>query len=138
MGKRTVVWCWVGDYLLEVSANDPVSKSEWGELMVEIAAHRERLQGVLVLTGSSAPTATQRAELTEALRGSTVAAAILSSSTVVRTALTAINFFVKGLARPFTHDQLDDALAYLQVPEALRPEIRAALKRIKAELDASS
>jgi hypothetical protein len=136
MGKRTVARCWVGDYLVEASADEPISKPEWGELMAEIASRREHMQGVVVLAGATPPTATQRAELTEALAGASVHAAILTDSPVVRLALTAINFFVRGPGRAFAPDKIEDALAYLKVPSALVPEIRAALVRLKAELDA--
>jgi hypothetical protein len=49
-------------------------------------------------------------------------------------ALTAINYFVRGQAQPFALDQIDAALTYLKVPEALWPQIRHVIVALQAEL----
>jgi hypothetical protein len=138
MAKRTAVWRCVDNYLVEVFGSEAISKAEWGELVAEIAKRRDSLRGVLVVTGSAAPSATQRAELTESLHGSDVLAAVMTSSALVRMALTAINYFVRGQARPFAPEQLDTALSYLKVPGPLWPQIRRAIATLQAELDSAS
>lgn len=134
MARKTAAWQWVGNYLIEAFAAETLDKVKWAELMREIAARRSTLQGVLVLPGSPVPSATQRAQLTEALGGSTVKAAILSDSALVRTALTAINYFVQGQARAFAPTQVDAAFAYLGVPRDQYPLIRQAMATLQQEL----
>jgi hypothetical protein len=130
--RRTSAWQWVGDYLVEVFAGDRVDNAVWAELLKDIAARRTTMKGVLVLPGSAAPSATQRAKLTEVLGGAPIPAAILSTSMLVRTATTALNYFVHGRARAFAPDQLDAALDHLQMPPEERPRMLqtiAALQR---------
>lgn len=134
MARRTAAWQWVGNYLVEAFATDTVDKARWTELMGEIATRRASLQGVLVLPGSPVPSATQRGQLTEALGGSTVRAAVLSDSALARTALTAINFFVQGQARAFAADQVDSALTHLGVPQDQRAQMRQAMATLQQEL----
>jgi len=134
MAARTVAWQWVDDFLVEALGVEPIDPAEWGTLVSEIAGRKDRVRGVLVVTGGAAPNATQRAELTSALQGATVLAAVLSESTAARVALTAINFFLKNQARPFARDEVDAALAYLSVPEAARPRVRAAVDTLDAAL----
>ncbi len=134
MQKRTAAWCWVDSFLVEVFGAEAVVDTEWGKLVAEIAQRRDRLRGVLVVTAGGTPSVSQRAELTGALQGSSVPAAILNDSRLVRIALTAINYFVRGQARQFSPDQLDAALLYLMVPESLWPQVRSAITRLQAEV----
>jgi hypothetical protein len=134
MARRTLVWRWVDGYLIEVAGSSSFTQDEWRELMAEIAKLRMDLRGVLVASGSASPSATQRAQLKQALQGATVQAAVLSNSALVRVALTAINFFVQGRARFFAPDQLEPALTYLKVPELLWSKVRQTIAGLKAEL----
>ena len=134
MQKRTAAWCWVGSFLVEAFGTEAVVEAEWGKLVAEIAQRRDGLRGVLVVTAGGTPSATQRAELTAALQGASVPAAILNDSVLVRIALTAINYFVRGQARQFSPDQLDAALLYLKAPESSWPQIRDAITRLQAEV----
>ncbi len=134
MARSKAAWQWVGNHLIEAFAADTVDNAVWDELLEEIAARRATLEGVLVLPGSTVPTATQRARLTEALGGSRVKAAILSTSVLTRTAITALNYFVLGEARAFAPDQLEAALDYLAVPRELRPQIVHAMAVLKDQV----
>jgi hypothetical protein len=134
MQKRTIAWCWAESFLIEVVGAEPVDDAEWGKLVAEIARRRASLRGVLVVTVGGTPSASQRAELTAALQGSSVPAAILNDSMLVRMALTAINYFVRGLARQFSPDQLDAALLYLKVPESLWPQVRGAITDLQVQV----
>jgi hypothetical protein len=134
MARKPGAWQWVGGYLIEAFEADAIDNAVWAELVADIARHRATMQGVLVLPGSATPSATQRAQLTGALGGSPVRAAILSTSTFVRTALTAINYFVQGQARAFAPTQLTAALDYLAVPQDVRPRILQAMEVLKSEI----
>lgn len=134
MHERTAAWCWIDGFLVEAFGVEAVAEAEWGKLVAEIAQQRESLRGVLVVTAGGTPSVSQRAELTAALQGASAPAAILNDSVLVRLALTAINYFVRGQARQFSPDQLDAALLYLKVPESLWPQVRGAVTRLQAEL----
>lgn len=134
MARKLGAWQWVDGYLIEAFGADAIDNAVWAELVADIASRRTMMQGVLVLPGSAVPNARQRAQLTDALGGAPVRAAVLSTSAFVRTALTAINYFVRGQARAFAPDQLDAALSFLAVPQDQRPRILQAMEILKNEI----
>lgn len=134
MATRTVAWQWVDDILVEALGTDAPDPAQWGELVADIAARKDRVRGVLVVTGGAAPDATQRAELTAALQGATVRAAVLSESAAARLALTMLNFFLHDQARPYSRAQVDSALSYLGVSDAAGPRVRAAVETLEAQV----
>ncbi len=136
MANRTMAWLWLDGFLLEAFGTSAIDDAEWGQLVAEITERQGSVRGVLAVTGGAAPNAVQRAELTAALQGASVPAAIVSDSATARVALTAINLFLANQARPFAPDQLDAAFAYMKVPEALRPQLRLTIPRLQAEIGA--
>ncbi len=132
--RRTSAWQWVGDYLVEVFAGDHVDNAAWADLLKDITARRTTMKGVLVLPGSAAPSATQRAKLTEVLGGAPIPAAILSSSMLVRTATTALNYFGHGRARGFAPDELEAAFDHLRIPQEERPRMLQVIGAMQSEV----
>ncbi len=113
---------------------DHIDNAVWADLLKDITARRTTMKGVLVLPGSAVPSATQRAKLTEVLGGAPIPAAILSSSMLTRTAMTALNYFLHGRARAFAPDQLEAAFDYLGVPREERPRMRQAMASMQGEV----
>jgi hypothetical protein len=138
MATRTVAWEWVDDFLVEAAGREAPDPAEWGQLVDDIARRKDRVRGVLVATGGGAPDATQRAELTTALHGVKVPAAILSESATARLVITALNFFLHDQARPFSRAQVDAALSYLGVPDAARARVKAAVETLETRVARTS
>jgi hypothetical protein len=136
MGKA-IAWGWVEGYLILVSVRGAIDQTEWNALIADIAARRASLQGALVAP-RSAPTATQRRQLVEVTQGSSIVAAILSSSPVVRAALTALNFFTRGQGKAFPPEQVDAAWSFIGAPQHLYPQAHETLAALEAKLGLKS
>ncbi len=136
-GTTAITWRWVGDFLLEVVSDVDVSDSDWSALLETLNRNRSRVKGVLVWTKGGTPSARQRSQLRDILdAGSPVRAAVLTESKMVRVALTALNLFLENEARPrpFTLEELDDALAHLQLPRESWPQCHEAIMEMQREL----
>jgi hypothetical protein len=135
--EKVYRWRWVRGILVEVFAKGAIDHAAWDRFIAELAQKRADTRGVLVLTTGAGPSPSQRAALRKVIgEGASVPAAILENSRLSRGITSALNLLLPPEARPrvFSPDQLDEALAYLQVPSPSRPEVRNAMVELQREL----
>lgn len=111
------------------TANNP-SNEEWAE-MVEQIKHCDDLsqfKGISFTDGGS-PTATQRKQTNEVLAGRAVPSAVVTSSAIARSVVTAMSWFNPAI-KVFPPERLDDALRYLMVRESEYAIIKMELRKL--------
>jgi hypothetical protein len=96
-------------------------------------AGEQRKVRTLVYSEGGAPNAAQRAKLKQLQGGVAVPIAVMTPSTMVRMAVTAIGWFNARVAS-FEADQIDEALTFLDIPFDQRAELKAAMAELKAEV----
>lgn len=96
---------------------------------------------VLIVTEGGAPSAAQRQVMNEKLspyvieNPNALRNAIVTSSAFVRGVVTALSWFHPGHCA-FSPANMDDAMAYLEVPVELRAELRLLVRTLQAQLAA--
>src|SRR5262245_4456179 len=134
-GAKNLTCRWVGDYFLVVQTGVNPSQAEWDWEMREVSEGRSRIQGTLVYTMGGSPNAAQRKQLREVVLhgGAAFPTAIMMSSTVIRTVVTAINFFLNDQLKTFSLHDVDSAMSYIGVPLTQCRSVIAALGEMKRE-----
>jgi hypothetical protein len=89
---------------------------------------------ILAITEGGAPSTVQRKDFNDALKGRQIPLALVTDSTLVRGAVTAYGWFNKNI-RPFPRANLEDALAYLGVPEAKYEKHIRAVAALREEVN---
>jgi hypothetical protein len=130
---KNLVWCWSDDILLLAQTKAPPSPGEWGSLL---AGMRKPYRGALVYTEGGAPSALQRKQLRDTVfrDGDIPPSAILTDSTVVRAAMTALNLFLGGRIKAFPYEEIEAGLRYIGAPEAQWPSLKQALAELRREI----
>ncbi len=88
----------------------------------------------LVVTEGGGPTVDQRRRLNEMLAGRAARAAIISESIMIRGIVTAMSWW-NPLIKSFRKQELEPALAYVQLPLADLPHILARLDALRASIE---
>jgi hypothetical protein len=127
----------IDDLFISAYNTDPPSDEDAGEglkILQKMDLSRARM---LVVTAGGAPTATQRKKVYDVLNGQEPPAAIVSDSMVVRTIVTAMNWFNRK-NRVFSLSELDAALTYLQIPTFQFEMFRREIAKLQAEISRSN
>ena len=140
-----MVFTTVGHYTVAVHTKRPPSDEEWEEYLTAHAPHFDRGHNMrfLILTEGGAPTAVQRMRMNEMVAEWTkknpdcIRSAIITNSAFVRGVATAISWF-RPIARAFSPDHLDQALAYLEIPSKYFQDIEQLIPTLKAKLGADA
>jgi hypothetical protein len=95
------------------------------------------LHGCLVLTEGGSPNAKQRKKMVDIPGVTEKPVAVVTHSLVARGAVTALSWLGHKI-RSFAPDELDDAMSYATVSQAVRPKITETIASMKFELAGSS
>jgi hypothetical protein len=136
-----MVFAIIGQYTVAVHTRKPPSDEEWAEYLTAHAPLIEKgvSMRVLIVTEGGAPTAVQRMKMNEMVaewikvNPDCVRSAIITSSAFVRGVVTAISWF-RPIARAFSHDHMDQAFSYLEIPPKYIPEIEQMIPVLKSKL----
>lgn len=128
-----MAYSWRGDYLLVVHSASPPTEAEWDDYVASIRAHDVVRIRNLVFTDGGAPNSTQRKQVTEALNGRTVPAAVVSPSNLVRGVVTALSWFNPKI-KAFSPNELEQAIKYLGISGPDVPVLLAEMKRLRAQV----
>ncbi|MFO0683225.1 MAG: hypothetical protein U0234_14305 [Sandaracinus sp.] len=109
--------------------------SRWVDFVVRGGNDLQRDIRVLVISAGGSPTPKQRARIHEVMprMGGGIPTAIVTSSRIGRAVVSTMALF-NSEVRAFAPSELDRAVAYLGVPEASRPALRASVVRLHATL----
>lgn len=138
---RNMVFATLGQVTVALHTKNPPSDEEWEEYLNAHQRYFERGMSMrfLILTEGGAPTATQRMRMNEVVADwmrknpDCVRTAIITHSSFVRGVVTAIGWF-RPIARAFAPDHIQQALAYLDVPESQMVEIEQLVPKLKAKM----
>jgi hypothetical protein len=130
----TAVWRAVGHYVVMVHSRESPGDAEWDRILGVFRnlpeIHRVR---ILVYTDGGAPAAHQRVKLSHVLSAFKPPVAVVTSSTLARTAGTAISWFIPTL-RVFGPEAIERALDHLDASQAERMLLHRALVELRQEL----
>lgn len=129
------------DITVVVHTKHPPNDDEWEAYLTSHAPFFDRGMGwrFAIFTDGGAPTAVQRMKMNEMVADwmrrnpDCIRSAIITKSAFVRGVVTAIGWF-RPIARAFSPDNLDQALAYLDVPASRLSEIQTLVPKLKAKL----
>lgn len=121
------------DRLFIVVYADEVADDEWDAYMDLVAKHGIDRTMQLIFTDGTVPTAAQRRDLQGRLAGRNVPVAVVSSSTPVRTVVTAMSWFNRRI-RAFSPTALREAIAYLGIPVSRLELIERETAKLYTEL----
>lgn len=135
--ENTLAYGRFGQIILYISARGAPSASDWAHYIAWFRSTVKRGSDVVsfVYERSPGPNASQRKQLTEATAGCNLRAAVLATSAVIRTMITAFNWFQKDAYKAFSPEQIDEALVFLGLPRALVPEARKTVQQLIDALD---
>jgi hypothetical protein len=120
-------------------STEPPTNDEWDAhlRLLEQVMRAHGSVNTIVLTEGGAPSATQRAALTEVLGTGKTQSAILTRSAAVRAVLTALRFWNPTIVG-FTPDELPKAMEFLGLPPGMRGAIERTLKELRLEVEEES
>lgn len=120
-----------------VSATRPASDSDWGEYVAWFRKNAKLGDKVrtLVMDRAGGPNAAQRKQLNDVTAPFAMHVSVLSPSAVGRSIVTAMNWFKKDSYKAFMPDQLDSAIAHLEVTGQLAVEVRQIVTDLMRDLD---
>ena len=120
--------------LVVIHATIEPSDAEWADWMRCMQAGG--YDSILVITEGAAPTSKQRT-LTNEFWGTRTKPkmAVVTDSKVVRGAIFAFYWLFQGAMKPFAPANLDEAMAFLQVPPQDRPAVLKGIQRVRSALE---
>jgi hypothetical protein len=125
-------------YAVFVHGDQPPTDLEWERVMAEYRTVSDPASvSVLVYSDGGAPTATQRAQLVRIMGRRLPRASVVTRSVVAKIAAKAVGLFAKQL-RVFDTNQLDAAIAHLQLNEHDRSNVLRSLDELRSELSGTS
>jgi hypothetical protein len=125
-------------YAVFVHGDQPPTDPEWEQAMAEYRTVSDPASvSVLVYSDGGAPTATQRAQLVRIMGRRVPRASVVTRSVVAKIAAKAVGLFAKQL-RVFDTNQLDAAIAHLQLNEHDRSNVLRSLDELRSELSGTS
>ena len=134
---KTLKFAKVGQCFLLVLGHEPPSEADWDaylEFLEKTLSLREPAR-LLVSSAGGAPSAAQRAKLqvTTKPHAEKAKIAVLTASSVVRGAVTALSWFTKGYAA-FHPDAVDDSLKFLALSTIDSVKVRNELRMMQRDL----
>lgn len=103
----------VGDLLIAVHRAEPPTDDEWAAYTQSVRQiDKDRLR-TLIFTDGGAPTGAQRERLNEALEGKPALTAVISSSSMVRGVVNAINGSINSKIKAFSPEAARQAFHHL-------------------------
>ena len=137
---KTLAYEKLGNCIVFVGGRHPFDNTEWDtyshflETTFAEGAKTDTKFVCIVLT-EIGPTGAQRQRLNDALAPvfKTFKTAVLTSSHLARGILTAMSW-IYPVYRAFNSSELDDALAYLELDENLRPVVQKTVETLKGQL----
>jgi hypothetical protein len=106
--------------------------------------HRESIQffrkldfsyvRVLAISEGGAPTTLQRKDFNDIVAGRSIPLALLTDSVLVRGVVTAYSWFNRSI-RAFSSDDIQDALAYLEVEEPQYEKFEAEIRLLQEQVN---
>jgi hypothetical protein len=128
---KNVAYKAVGHWFLAAYAESPPTEDEAREILrVFKSLDLDRMRTIVVTRGG-APTAAQRKELNEVLKGRVFPAAVVSDNIMVRGVVTAMSWFNSAI-KVFSLSAIDDAMRYVGVPETHFVIVRSELVKLQA------
>ncbi len=119
-----------------VQGTDNPTDADWDRYLAFIAQEAPKMvepRGLIFSDGGS-PSAAQRKRLNDAVAPyAKPRAAVLTTSVMVRGAMTALNWFIP-MYRAFAPTQLDEALRFLEVPEPKWQSVRQRLNELRLRI----
>ena len=131
----TLAYDFIDDVMITVHAAADPTQEDWARMLSDLRPMVRRLRCSLVVAGDIKLTAKQRKELADTVRTSKIKVAVLSESVITRGIMRAIGWLGgPGSARPFDMKSIEPALTYLEIPDAQRSQLRAAIKQLAGVL----
>ncbi len=122
----------VGSLIVSAHDSDAPTDAEWDAMLSLIRG----ATGALVYTSGGGPNSAQRKRAAE--RGLTaLRSAVLTTSTMARGVVTALSWLGATDTRAFGPEQVEEALAFLNVPAAERKEVTATLELLRKSVRAT-
>jgi hypothetical protein len=124
-----------GQLIIILQDRDAATDEQWAALLTDVKAARAALMGEigqvfgLVISDGGAPNARQRSALATTLDGQSMRAGVLSDSTLVRGAVTAMAWFNQGI-RSFSPNEANKLFEYMSFSQQEIPLIRRAIGEI--------
>lgn len=122
-----------GQLLVILQDREAATDESWAALMSDVKVARAAVAGDrahqvfgLVISDGGAPNARQRSALASTLDGQPMKAGVLSDSTLVRGAVTAMAWFNQGI-RSFSPNEASKLLEYLSLTNVEIPLLRRAV-----------
>ena len=124
---RSVV---VGGLFVILHPNSSVSREEWDEHQSFFESQCKLLRGMFVYTLGGGPNAGQRREI-QRIFGQLpdFSSAVVTPSVLVRSIVTAINFFRTDRFKMFAPTEMNEAFAYVSASESERQDILTVIAR---------
>jgi hypothetical protein len=116
---KNMAFARIGNWSVIVNSRDNPTNADWEAMLEDTKTFQYRLQGTLVYTEGGSPTPRQRKQLREVLSPETRApkpTAILTSSIIVRVAVTAFNIFFRNQMLALDPSRYQEGLKHMGVP----------------------
>jgi len=120
-----------GETMTMVHTAEKPTDVEWDAMLAHFRA--KRAERVIVFTDGGGPTTLQRGRLNDALEGSVVKTAVVSSSPVIRGIVTALSWFNPGI-KSFLPHEASLALGYLGLAAGEHERLMQKVVRLSREL----
>lgn len=126
----------VGVYVVVHAAESP-SNEAWSEYVADMERNARAIRGLAVYTTGGGPNAGQRKQVADmwARVGVNPQIVVITPHAVVRTIVTALNWFLSRKIQAFQPDELDPALRHLGVGRGEQQVVRKTIERLGRALD---
>ena len=132
MGK-SAAYRFVDDLMVVRHGAQTPPDDEWQDLLAAMGAH-EPLTRILVWSPAAAISSRQRAQVGAVTTRRKLRVAVVSDSTVVRGAATAVGWLTGKLVRGFSVDNVDGAATFLELDGDIRRRAIEALEQLHQEV----
>jgi hypothetical protein len=120
-----------GETMTMVHTAEAPTDAEWDAMLTHFRA--KRAPRVIVFTDGGGPTILQRGRLNDALGGSVVKTAVVTSSQVIRGIVTALSWFNPGI-KSFSPDRAALALTYLGLAATEHDQVMQQVMKLSRQL----
>jgi hypothetical protein len=132
---KTCRWELCGSIFVAVHSHAAPLDAEYDDGLRGYETHLGRFRGILIFTRGGAPNARQRKRTTDFWVGRDLPkTVIMTSSTVARGVVTALNWFMAQKLKAIDSDDFAGAFDYLEVAPDERPAVQATVLRLDAQL----
>lgn len=130
---KNVAFKIMGTWLLSAYGEDSPTKDEAAECLNILKTLDLNKLRILIYSKGGAPSAAQRKDMNEVVKGHEIPVAVLTSSKVARGAVTALSWFNSNM-KAFAPEAERDAFHYLQIPPEQHDLFSLELKKLIAEV----